>query len=444
MNTPSWIHPECPDWRRLGPTAPDAAVRALADVADADEFARKDAWSRGFSRRRLLAGGLGVGVASFAQQLVTTRVSYAAEATGTLVVVFLRGAMDGLSVLVPASDPHLASARPGIAVRSGLIRLDDRFGLHPALGALRPLVDAGRVGAVHDVSTPDLSRSHFQAQECLERGGSTSADQRGWLDRALEQSGPGTTFRGMSVTNNLTRSLLGTEGALVARSLDALTVKTDKGMAERTRTALGRLYTGVDHPFATQAQVALDAGAQLASIKESTTVSGSFPDNPFGRDLQMLASLVVGGAAVRVATVDVGGWDMHTQQGTVESGDMKNALTGLGGGLAAFFDALGDKASTTTVVLMTEFGRRVQQNASGGTDHGHGSLALLLGGGVRGGVHGRWGGLAPDALASGDLPGANDFRNVLGEVVMKRMGLSAAEASSVFSGWKVDAPGVMA
>ena len=176
----STLHPDCPDWERLGPTRRDSAIRAAAEAQRIAAEERDTAWSGGFNRRTFLKGGLGVGVATLGAQLVTSRVSYAAadEAqSGTLVVVFLRGGMDGLSMLVPANDPNLIKNRPNIGVRSGsLIELDAArgFGLHPALSPLAPLIKAGRVAAVPAVSTPDLSRSHFQAQDCLERGSSNS------------------------------------------------------------------------------------------------------------------------------------------------------------------------------------------------------------------------------------------------------------------------------
>lgn len=448
MNNPYSIHPECPDWRKLGPNDREAALRALADGAQRDADSRPAMWSRGFTRRRFLQGGLGVGVAALASQLVTTRVSYAAAAEpgqGTLVVVFLRGGMDGLSVLVPADDPLLLGARPDIAVRARhLLQVDSRFGLHPALRALQPMLAAGKVAAVPDIATPALSRSHFQAQDCLERGGSTSGDQRGWLDRVLEQAGPGTTFRAMSVTNNLSRSLLGTANALVARDPADLEVQVPEAISERTRAALETLYTGIEHPFAVQTRLALDASARIATLGAIDAADDDvFPDGNFGNDLSTLSALIRSDVGVRVATIDLGGWDMHTGVGNVDGGDMTEMLTALGDGLAAFFSSLGERADSTTVVVMSEFGRRMEQNGSGGTDHGHGGLALALGGGVRGGVYGVWNGLDEQVLQHGDLPGNNDFRDMLGEVVMSTLGLSAGQMSNVFDDWTVNPLGLM-
>lgn len=441
------LHPDCPDWRRLGPTAADAAVRARAAAVTDDRQSRDKAWSKGFTRRRLLQGGLGVGVAALAGQLVTTRVAYAAPGTdtGTLVVVFLRGGLDGLSVLVPGDDPHLLAARPDLAVRaSTLLPFANGFGLHPALAPLDPLLKAGLLAAVPAISTPDLSRSHFQAQDCLERGGASSGSGGGWLDRVLEQSGPGTTFRGIGVGDRLPRALLGTSGSLALDSMSSMQLNVPDEKRPATRAALEQLYTGLDHPLSEQVRRALDATDQLGAVVSAglrPSTERGYPDSGFGRDLSVIADLITSGTGVRVANVDVGGWDMHTEQ----TEDMNHLLGGVAQGLAAFHADLGDKASRTTVVVMSEFGRRISQNASMGTDHGHGGLALVLGGGVRAGVHGSWTGLDPATLdGTGDVPGSNDFRDLLGEVVMKRLDLSAGAAATVFDGRSITPLGVMA
>ncbi|MGL5817360.1 MAG: DUF1501 domain-containing protein [Phycicoccus sp.] len=445
--------PDCPDWRRLAPTPEEAALRALGDAVQGAEAARRESWLRGFTRRRLLAGGLGVGVAALADQHVTTRASFAATGTGALVVVFLRGGLDGLSVLVPASGVdvgHLDRERPttggiGIPVRA-LIPWTGGFGLHPAFAPLRSMVDAGQVAAVPAIATPDLSRSHFQAQDCLERGGAAgSATQTGWLDRVLEQTGPGTTWRGVGAGYSTPRSMIGPSNALTVSRLKHFDISVDDSLKERTRTALGALYTGLDHPLGLQTRLALDASSTALGLArtEAEPDTRGYGTGQFGAHLATLSTLIRGGVGLRVATMDLGGWDMHTGLGTVDAGDMRDLLGALASGLRTFFDELGAHRDSTTVVLMSEFGRRVSQNANAGTDHGHGGLGLVLGGGVVGGVHGRWPGLAPEALDQGDLAGANDYRNFLGEIVMRRLGLSSGQVRTVFPGWTVAPYGVM-
>lgn len=446
----STLHPDCPDWQKLGPTKRDAAIRAAAVAEKVAAEQREAQWSRGFNRRTFLQGGLGVGVATLGAQLVTSRVSYASAAepsTGTLVVIFLRGGMDGLSMLVPATDPHLIAARPSVGVRAAsLLEFDVArgFGLHPALAPLQSLISAGKVAAVPAVSTPDLSRSHFQAQDCLERG-STNSMTSGWLDRVLEVSGAGTTFRSVAVGGQTPRSLMGTSGSVAMRSLDSIALHGVDDV-DATKDALATLYTGIDHPIAQQTALALGALDTIAGIKaaQPATTPVVYPRGNFAAALSSLAALIKGNAGVRVACIDVGGWDTHTGMGNVDSGDMQRHLGDLAKALAAFTSDITSHLESTTIVTMSEFGRRVEQNASGGTDHGHGNAVLVMGGGVRGGVHGTWNGLSPELLEQGDVPGWNDYRDILTEVVTKRLNISAGSMSSVFPDWRPTPVGVMA
>src|SRR5690606_854255 len=186
---------------RHGPNEVEAALRLAAEQVRGDLYREKERWRKGFTRRRVIAGAGAVGVAALGTQLVTAKYSFAAPGTTnrTLVVIFLRGGMDGLSVVVPAGDANLRRARPNIGIQAGaLLQLDNRFGLHPALEPLLPFWEAGQMTAVHAVASPDASRSHFQAQECLERGTASTSTHTGWLDRTLSVMGPGTTFRAIA------------------------------------------------------------------------------------------------------------------------------------------------------------------------------------------------------------------------------------------------------
>jgi uncharacterized protein (DUF1501 family) len=443
------LHPDCPDWQTLGPTTQDSAIRAAAEANKIAAQQRKDSWAGGFNRRTFLKGGLGVGVATLASQLVTSRVAYADPATpsnGTLVVLFLRGGMDGLSLLVPANDPNLIKNRPDIAVRGDtLIGMDRGFALHPAMAPLKSLITAGKVAAVPAVSTPDLSRSHFQAQDCLERG-STDSLTSGWLDRVLEVSGTGTTFRSVAVGGLLPRSLMGTSNSLAMYDIDSIKLDVGDDQMSQTTDALQSLYTGFDHPISMQTVLAIEALGTVKQIKADAapTAGVTYPDGNLGDALASLAMLIKAKAGVKVACVDVGGWDTHTGMGNVDSGDMKRNIGDLATALAAFTADLGSDLDTTTIVTMSEFGRRVEQNASGGTDHGHGGAVLVIGGGVNGGVKGQWGGLDDSVLDQGDVPGWNDYRDVLSEVVTKRLDLSVGAMAPVFPDWKPTAVGVMA
>jgi uncharacterized protein (DUF1501 family) len=441
------LHPECPDVDRLGPNRAEATLRAMAARVDVDRQARTDAWSRGFTRRRFLAGAGMAGVASLGTQLVTTRASFAAEGGGgTLVVVFLRGGMDGLSVVVPADDPHMLQARPDIAVRAGsLLPLDRGFGLHPALAPLHELWNRGQFTAVPAVSTPEVSRSHFQAQDLLERGGSTTGANEGWLDRVLDRMGPGTTFRSLSRGSTIPRALAGDQPTLSLRTVESFKVAGWEGVHDQTIQALSALYTGLDHPIASAVTNTLTA-LETAEVLNATSYEpgATYPEGDFGTSLTEIARLVKSDVGLRVAAIDVGGWDMHTRIGTLDGGEMQNVLTPFGEALGAFATDLGDRFDDVTVVAMTEFGRRVAQNANNGTDHGHGAAVLLLGGHLAGGtVHGNWQGLAPEVLDQGDVPGSNDYRNVLGDVVSGRLGLTSADLAAVFPGHQFQPVGVM-
>lgn len=415
---------------RHGPTLAEAAIRVHAEDVTTRLATQRARWRRGFTRRRLLAGAGAVGVATLGSQLATTRVAYGDPATSrrTLIVVFLRGGMDGLSVVVPGGDPNLYEARRNIAVPlASLLPADNRFGLHPALAPLYPLWKAGTMAAVHAVASPDVSRSHFQAQDCLERGAASVAVGNGWLDRVLQALGPGTTFRAVAEGSSLPRSLVGASEKLVLRGIKDFKIQGAGGaIRERTVEALRALYTGIDHPVAAQAQNTLQSLATARQIASSGyDPAQPYPDGGFADQLRDLARLIKSNVGLRVAAVDVGGWDMHTGLGTVDGGEMRNHLTGVAETLAAFAADLGPAIEDVTLVTMSEFGRRVAENGNAGTDHGHGGVMLLLGGGLVGGrVHGRWPGLAEDALDHGDVAGANDYRDVLGELLSARLGVT--------------------
>jgi uncharacterized protein (DUF1501 family) len=419
--------------RRHGPNLPEAAIRMQAEAVAGSLAEQRDRWRYGFTRRRVIAGAGAVGVASLANQIVTTRVAFGAPSTTTrtLVVVFLRGGMDGLSVVVPRGDRNYLNARGGIAVQPGaLIAGDSRFGLHPGLAPLEPFWTAGKMAAVHAVASPDASRSHFQAQDCLERGAASTAVHTGFLDRVLEQLGPGTTFRAIAEGSALPRSLVGGQPKLVLQGIRDFDLRINGGMRDKTLNALKTLYTGLgDHPLADQAEETLKSLATARKIANTDyQTTAQWPGGGFADQMKDVARLLRAKVGLRVVAVDVGGWDMHTNIGNPDGGDMRNRLAELAGVLGAFATDLGAVLDNVSIVTMSEFGRRVQANGNAGTDHGHGGAMLLIGGGMSGGkVHGRWPGLAPSALDQGDVAGANDYRDVMAELLTARMGVKDAK-----------------
>ena len=443
-----FLHPECPDrvpdlpeprtrdeLLRYGPNEAEAALRFQAEVVTAELAAQKEKWRGGFTRRRIVAGAGAVGVAALGSQLLTAKVAFGAPGDGnTLIVIMLRGGMDFLSVVVPRNDANYASARPSIAV-PGTALLDagpeTRFGLHPAMAPLHELWKAGNMAAVAAVASPDASRSHFQAQDCYERGAASTAVRTGWMDRVLAKMGQGTTFRAIAEGSSLPRSLVGTSNKIVLRGIQDFRLDTADNLRDRSLEALHGLYTGFEHPMVAQ------AGATLEALTSARRVA-NMPANPAARypggglsdGLRDVARLIKAGVGLRVAALDLGGWDMHTNIGTVDGGDMRNTLGNLSEALGAFTVDIGPEAlKKVTIVTMSEFGRRVEQNGNAGTDHGHGGGMLLIGGGLNGGrVHGRWPGLAAGARDHGDVAGANDYRDVLAEMLKIRFGVPDSAA----------------
>ncbi|GAA2621349.1 DUF1501 domain-containing protein [Dactylosporangium fulvum] len=433
--------------RQHGPNLCEAAIRVQAEQAQDELAADRDRWSKGFTRRRLVQGAGFVGVAALGSQLVTSRVAFAApeDTKGTLIVIFLRGGMDGLSVVAPADDPNYKQMRPNIAVpMAATLPAGRGFGLHPAMEPLFPFWQKGQMAAVHAVASPDASRSHFQAQDALERGAASVAVRTGWLDRVLAQMGPGTTFRAIAQGSALPRSLVGAEQAIVLNGIRDFRIDND-AMRSQTMEALKTLYTGLDHTLAQTANNTIQAittAQKIANTQYRPAEGVQYPGGGLADRLRAVAQLIKAGVGLRVAALDVGGWDMHTNLGRVDGGDMRNSLGNLSQAIGAFATDLGPLLDQTTIVTMSEFGRRVQENGNVGVDHGHGNAMLLLGGGLNGGkVHGNWPGLSQSALDQGDVAGANDYRDVLAEVLKKRF--NVADSGAIFPNHQFKSLGVV-
>ncbi|MCW2538884.1 MAG: hypothetical protein JWN95_609 [Frankiales bacterium] len=431
--------------------AAPAALAAHAAQVRSELCEQDEKWgTKGWTRRKFLNGMGMVGVAALGSQLVTTRVAYGAAASrtgNTLVTVFLRGAADGLRILVPASAAlgidYLRAIRPQlIPSDANLTALSGTSGwaLNNAMAPLLPFWTSGELAFVPGVSAGGVSRSHFQAQQYIEHGGSDTAST-GWLDRALQQLGPGTTFRAIAEGSALPSSMSGSQTKLVMNSLKSFTFPGWDGVAAKSETALRTLYRGMSGPLAQDVPTTLAAlaAAQTARTKAAPQNGAKYPSGNFGTALADLATMLRAEVGVEVATVDVGGWDTHTD----EANQLDRQLASAAKTLAAFMTDLGPtRRKRVTVVVVTEFGRRVQMNASGGTDHGHGSLMWLLGGGVVGGhVHGRWAQLSGASLVDGDVPGFNNAFDVLGEISKKRLGLARPEL--LFPGHVFSFPGAV-
>lgn len=436
---------------RPGPPMSDSARCALelrtlaaADSVQADLCTQARLWDRGFTRRRLLAGAGMVGVAALGSQLVTTRHAYAAAGTGngkTLVTVFLRGGMDGLATVVPGDDAIYNTARGTIGIpTANLLNLDSTFGLHPSCAALYPLWQSGKLGIVHAVGSRSSDRDHFASQARMEKGEDTATIPSGWLDRALRLSGPGTTFRAVSEGHTISAALQGENDTVAMQGIGALVFDNPSA---NIGTALDALYTGLENPI--EELMATAVRAVAAAVPVQATPPGPangavYGADDFGTAMADVARLIKADAGLKVATVDFGGWDLHTNAGVWNEGDQKDFLAGFSKTMAAFATDIGSKLADVTVVTMSEFGRRLEMNGSGGTDHGFGGLMFLMGGMVRGGqMHGDWPGL--ENLAQGDLMIVNDYRDILSEVAQKTLNLG--DVSSLFPLYNAVPKGVM-
>ncbi|MBK6770076.1 MAG: DUF1501 domain-containing protein [Ardenticatenales bacterium] len=377
-----------------------------------------------------------------------------------LVCVFQRGGMDGLSAVIPYEERRYYDLRPALAIKAPRTgdaksgrRLDDRFALNPAMPGLGRLWDDGRLAVVHAVGSPDDSRSHFDAMDYMERGtpGERSVNT-GWIGRHLEATAArnGSPFRAVGMGDMLPLSLYGPVSAAALRSIADFHLDADLDLAA-FQSRLRSLYGSGDW-FDENALGAFEALAILerADPQQYRPENGAaYPETSFGRSLAQIAQLIKADVGLEVACVDIGEWDTHAIQVWQGSSDpteglMSRLLASFDAALAAFAADLGRRLDDpgVTVVTMSEFGRRVAQNGGNGTDHGHGNCMFVLGGGVVKGVHTIWPGLEPDALSGGeDLAVTIDYRDVLGEIVLKR--LANAALPSVFPGFTPTLHGVV-
>jgi uncharacterized protein (DUF1501 family) len=401
------------------------------------EFAR-------LSRRGLFSGAIALAGATtvVGSAAITASAATVTPASSVLVVLSLRGAADGLSLVVPHGDPVYYGSRPGIAVPADrLLAKDAMFGLHPQLSPLLPMWEAGTLAAVQATGLPAPNRSHFAAMEEVEDADPGSDVRSGWLNRLIGTE-PGTSpLQGFNMSGGVTpTSLFGPQPTMSARSVDAVLLpgedKWDKG---GRRASLHRLWDGDTSPLGTAMRSTFDAVNDFAPAQETVDNRTAYPRTDLGEALSEVARVIRGNVGVEVITVDHGDWDMHSDLGSAQRGWMADNARELGGAIAAFFGDLGDQAPKVTLVTISEFGRRVVENASNGLDHGYGNVMFVAGAGVKGGkYYGRWPGLTDDD--DSDLLVTTDYRSVLAEIVSTRFGASTA---AVFPRFSPEPVGVM-
>lgn len=396
-------------------------------------------------RRFLLAAAAGL-VIPFGRSGWMARSAEFESGQRRLVVIFLRGAVDGLSVVVPYGEDAYYNARRSIALKmpgreGGVLPLDGRFGLHPALAPILPYWQSGTLGFVQACGSPDPTRSHFDAQLYMENGTpGRAATSEGWLNRLLDAlPGPHGPTQALSFGPQMPRILTGAQP--VANI--ALGAAADKPLAidrPDVNAAFAQLYGGGDkmsQAFQQSTQSRQQMQADLATVmddKEQQAANNGAPlPDGFPGDAARLGHMMRQDPSIRVAFMALGGWDTHVNQGNAQ-GQLAGRLKPLGEGLSKLVAGLGPAFQDSLIIVMSEFGRTVHENGNGGTDHGHGNVLWALGGTVAGGkVHGVWPGLATDRLyQQRDLAVTSDFRSVIGLAVARHLRLSEGAAASLF------------
>jgi uncharacterized protein (DUF1501 family) len=360
-----------------------------------------------------------------------------------LVAIFLRGAADGLNIVVPFGEKRYYQLRPTLAIQppgspNGAIDLDGRFGLNPAMQPLKALWDRQQIAFVEAAGSPDSSRSHFDAQDYMESGTpglKTTGD--GWLNRALVPGEAGASpLRAVATSAQLPRTLQGPASAIAIR--DVQQFQTGQ---QDVSGILERMYAGTsDNRLERTSKDAFEAMRMIRTINQQPINPASMslyaPGGELGRSMQQIARLIKADAGVEAAFAEMGGWDHHAN----ENGQLANLLRQLSTTLSAFAQDMGDRMEDIVVVTMSEFGRTPQENGNSGTDHGHGGLMMVMGGPVKGGrIYGTWPGLEVEQLYERrDLAVTTDFRDVLGELVSGHLGQT--NLSRVFPGYQLNAP----
>lgn len=394
----------------------------------------------------------------------------AAARRKTLICIFQRGAVDGLSMVVPFGEQAYYGRRRSIAIAApgsqyGAIDLDGFFGLHPSLQPLHDLFTRNELAIVHAVGSPHPTRSHFDAQDFMESGTpGEKATPDGWLNRVLNETECAAcagraledgsahaadhaagqsamalvpALRGIAMGSALPRALRGSAPALAIEDLSRFGI-AGGGDAALEETFASVYRTGNDEVFGSAAGGAFEAIRMLraANLSDYRPASGvRYPAGRFGHSLRQIAQLLKTDVPVEIAFADVGGWDTHQGQGGAQ-GQLARRLNELAEGIRALYDDMGDRMDDVVILTMSEFGRTVAENGSGGTDHGHANCMFVMGGGVNGGrILGEWPGLEPEQLYEGrDLELTTDFRDLFGEIVNRHLG--AKEMGKVFPGFR--------
>jgi uncharacterized protein (DUF1501 family) len=364
-----------------------------------------------------------------------------------LIVLFQRGAADGLNMVAPFNDRYYHQSRPTIALNApgrdkGVLDLDGRFGLHPALSSLMPMWKNGSFAVIHAAGSPDGSRSHFEAQDNMETGTpGVKITPDGWLNRTLGDSFPKarSPLTAVAISPRLPRILRGDYPVTSFPNLNAYRFSGGDTQAssfdQLYEGSIDRLLAGVGR----ETEESVNTLQKIIGNGPKNPEDAGFPKSAVGRSFFELSRVIKANVGLRIGFLDIGGWDHHANEGSTD-GQLNGHLKELGDAIAAFYQTMGDQAGDILLVTMTEFGRTMQENGDRGTDHGHGSVMMLFGGKVKGGkVYGTWPGLAPEQLFEGrDLQVTTDFRQVHTEILAGHLGMTVPP--NVFPGFTPGAP----
>ncbi len=414
------------------------------------------------SPRKVLKSAAAAGVIGLSQQLFPSwmpKFAFAQDNRSNrdvLVVLFQRGGMDGLNVVVPYGEGSgYYDRRPTIGIPepdggdASVIDLNGFFGLHPALRPLKDIYDAKALNVIHGVGSPDPTRSHFDAMEYMERGiPGDKVTGTGWITRHLNSAAwqNESPFRAVGMGSMVPSSLRGNVSTLALRSIADFHLSGRENQLALVQKTLSGLYSAAQSVDLLTAQAAgvfntIDLLSKFAGTEYVPANHAAYPDSGFGLGLRQTAQLIKADVGLEVAAIDIGGWDTHDKQGAVE-GRLAKLLRELAQGMAAFYADLGDGMSNVSLVTMSEFGRRAAENASGGTDHGRATCMFVMGGGATGTVHADWKGLSEALLDDGDLPVTTDYRDILSEILIKRV--KNPRVDQIFPGYTPNLPGLIA
>jgi uncharacterized protein (DUF1501 family) len=365
--------------------------------------------------------------------------------TKRLVVIFQRGAADGLNIVVPHAEQAYYAMRPSINIpRNSVIDLDGFFGLHPAMESFQPLWKQRHLAIVHAAGSPDPTRSHFDAQDFMESGTpGVKVTSDGWLNRALRgtPNPKDSAFRAIALGPSLPRILSGSQPAVALNNISDFAVggKNSAPFANTFEAMYDQSADAVLHGTGAETFEAVKMLKSADPAKYKPAPGADYPRGRFAESLKQLCQLIKANLGVQVAFADIDGWDHHVNEGGTQ-GQIANVLRDFSQSISAFWNDLGDLAEDTVVVTLSEFGRTARENGNRGTDHGHANVMFVMGGPVRGGkVYGRWPGLEQSQLYEGrDLAVTTDFRRVVGESVSRHLGNKSLD--QVFPGFENKTP----